>query len=104
MSFEERFDDKSKKFRKSKSQIINKRNQKISLVKEVKEVIVDLMKNKIEQIKKILLRVIKMLKVDLKENVENSSKLARTLNRIENRLQIIKKQNANQSIRAKTLG
>ena len=52
MSFEERFDDESKKFRKSKSQIINKRNQKISLVKKVKKMIVDLMKSEIEQIKK----------------------------------------------------
>ena len=102
MSFEERFDDESKKFRGNKSQIINKRNQKISLVKEVKEIIVDLMKSEIEQIKKILLKMIEMLKVDLKENVENSSKLVRTLNRIENRLQIIEKQNANQSIKAKT--
>ena len=95
MSFEERFDDESKKFRRDKSQIINKRNQKINLIKEVKEVIADLMKNEIEQIKKILLRMIEMLKVDLKENVENSSKLVRTLNRIENRLQTIEKQNVN---------
>ena len=43
-----------------------------------------------------------MLKVDLKKNVENSQKLIRTLNRIENRFQIIEKQNANQSIEAKT--
>ena len=85
MSFEERFDDESKKFRKNKSQIINKRNQKINLIKEVKEVIVDLMKNEIEQIEKILLRIIEILKVDLKENIENSSKLARTLNRIKSR-------------------
>ena len=102
MLFEKRFDDESKKFRKSKSQIINKRNQKISLVKEVKKIIVDLMKSEIEQIKEILLRMIEMLKVDLKENVENSSKLIRTLNRIKNKFQIIEKQNANQSIKAKT--
>ena len=95
MSFEERFDDESKKFRRDKSQIINKRNQKISLVKEVKEVIADLMKNEIEQIEEILLKVIEMLKIDLKENVENSSKLVRTLNRIENKFQIIEKQNVN---------
>ena len=50
----------------------------------------------------LLLRVIDMLKVDLKENVENSSKLIRTLNRIENRFQTIEKQNANQSIKTKT--
>ena len=85
MSFEERFDDESKKFRESKNQIINKRSQKINLIKEVKKVIADLMKNKIEQIKKILLRVIEMLKVDLKENIESFSKLIRTLNRIKNR-------------------
>ena len=48
--------------------------------------IADLMKNEIEQIEKILMKMIEMLKVDLKENVENSSKLIRTLNRIENRL------------------
>ena len=85
MSFEERFDDESKKFRKNKSQIINKRNQKINLIKEVKEVIADLMKNEIEQIKRILLRVIEILKADLKENIENSSKLIRTLNRIKSK-------------------
>ena len=101
MSFEERFDDESKKFRRDKSQIINKRNQKINLIKEVKEVIADLMKNEIEQIKRILLRVIEILKADLKENIENSSKLIRTLNRIESRFQVIEKQNANQSIKAK---
>ena len=102
MSFEKRFDDESKKFRKDKNQIINKRDQKINLIKKVKEVIADLMKNKIEQIKKILLKMIEMLKVDLKKNVQNSSKLIRTLNRIENRLQIIETQNANQSTKAKT--
>ena len=53
--------------------------------------IVDLMKNEIEQIKEILLRMIEMLKVDLKENVESSSKLIRTLNRIENKFQTIEK-------------
>ena len=102
MSFEKRFDDESKKFRRDKSQIINKRNQKISLVKKVKNVIADLMKNEIEQIKRILLRMIEMLEIDLKENVENSSKLVRTLNRIENKFQIIEKQNVNQSIKTKT--
>ena len=102
MSFEERFDDESKKFRKSKSQIINKRDKKISLIKEVKEVIADLIKNEIEQIEEILLRMIEMLKVDLKKDVENSSKLIRTLNRIENKFQIIEKQNVNQSTKAKT--
>ena len=52
MSFEKRFDDESKKFRRDKNQNINKQNQKINLIKEVKKVIADLMKNKIEQIKK----------------------------------------------------
>ena len=102
MSFEERFDDESKKFRKSKSQIINKRNQKINLVKKIKEVIADLMKSEIEQIKKILLRMIEVLKIDLKEDIESFSKLVRTLNRIENKFQTIEKQNANQSIKVKT--
>ena len=72
MSFEERFDDESKKFRKDKSQIIDKRNQKISLVKKIQEVIADLMKNEIKQREKILLKVIEMLKIDLKENVKKS--------------------------------
>ena len=36
-------------------------------MKEDKEMIVDLIKNKIEQIKKILLKMIEMLKVDLKK-------------------------------------
>ena len=85
MSFEERFDNESKKFRESKNQIINERNQKINLVKEVKEVIVDLMKSEIEQIKRILLKMIEILKADLKENIENSSKLIRTLNRIKSK-------------------
>ena len=55
MSFEERFDDESKKFRRDKSQIINKQNEKISLDKKIQEMIADLMKNEIEQIKEILL-------------------------------------------------
>ena len=80
MSFEERFDDESKKFRENKSQIINKRDKKISLIKEVKEVIADLMKSEIEQIERILLKMIEVLKIDLKKDVENSSKLSRTLN------------------------
>ena len=57
--------------------------------------IVDLFKNKIKQIKKILLKMIEMLKANLKKSVENSSKLIRTLNQIENRFQIIEKQNVN---------
>ena len=59
------------------------------------------MKSEIEQIEKILLRVIEILKADLKENIENSSKLIRTLNRIKSRFQVIEKQNANQSTKAK---
>ena len=74
----------------------------INLVKEIKKMIVDLMKSEIEQIKRILLRMIEILKVDLKKSIENSSKLIRTLNRIESRFQIIEKQNVNQSIKAKT--
>ena len=64
--------------------------------------IADLMKNEIEQIERILLRMIEMLKADIKKDIENSSKLARTLNRIENRFQTIEKQNANQSIKVET--
>ena len=58
--------------------------------------------NENEQIERILLKMIKMLKVNLKENFENTLKLIRTFNKIENRLQIIEKQNANQSTKAGT--
>ena len=85
MSFTKRFDDESKKFLRDKSQMLNMRNQKQNLIKSVKKVIVDLFENEIEQMKKILLKVIEMLKANLKENVENSSKLIRTLNRIESK-------------------
>ena len=102
MSFERRFDDESKEFRRSKSQIINKRSQKINLIKKVKEVIADLMKSEIEQIKRILLRMIEMLKTDLKKDIESFSKLARTLNRIKNKFQTIEKRNVNQSIKVET--
>ena len=102
MSFTKRFDDESKKFLRDKNQVLNMRNQKQNLIKSVKEVIADLFESEIEQVKKILLRVIEMLKTNLKENVENSSKLIRTLNRIENRFQTIEKQNVNQLIKAKT--
>ena len=78
------------------------RNQKQNLIKSVKEVIADLFESEIEQVKKILQKVIEMLEANLKENVENSSKLIRTLNRIESRFQTIEKQNVNQSIKAKT--
>ena len=104
MLFEERFDDESKKFSKDKSQAINTRTQKINLVRSVKEIIVDLMKSDIEQIKKILLKIIEMLKINFKKSIKKQSKLIRTLNRIESRFQTIKKQNVNQSIKAKMLG
>ena len=95
MSFTKRFDDESKKFLKSKSQVFNMRNQKQNLIKNVKKVIADLFENEIEQMKEILQRMIEMLKTNLKENVENSSKLIRILNRIESRFQTIEKQNVN---------
>ena len=76
MSFEKRFDDESKKFRKDKNEIINKRNQKINLIKKVKKMFANLMKNKIEQIKKILLKMIEMLKV--KGGTNNIPPLANT--------------------------
>ena len=102
MSFTKRFDDESKKFLRDKSQMLDMRNQKQNQIKSVKEVIVDLFESEIEQMKKILLKMIEMLKANLKENVENSSKLIRTLNRIESKLQTIEKQNVNQSIKTKT--
>ena len=70
MSFTKRFNDESKKLLKNKNDMFNIRNQKFNLIKSVKKIIVDLFKNKIEQIKKIL-KIIKTLKVNLKENVEN---------------------------------
>ena len=51
--------------------------------------IANLFENEIEQMKEVLLRIIEMLKANLKKNVENSSKLIRTLNRIESRFQTI---------------
>ena len=82
--------------------MFNMRNQKQNLIKSVKEVIVDLFESKIEQVKFFLLKMIEMLKTNLKKDVENSSKLIRTLNRIENKFQTIKKQNVNLSIKKKT--
>ena len=64
--------------------------------------IADLFKNKIEQVKKVLLKIIEMLEANLKKDVENLSKLIRTLNRIESKFQTIENQNINQSIQAKT--
>ena len=95
MSFTKRFDDESKKFLRDKSQMLNMRNQKQNLIKSVKKVIADLFKSEIKQMKEILLKIIEMLKANLKENVENSSKLIRTLNRIESKVQTIEKQNVN---------
>ena len=46
--------------------------------------------------------MIEILKANLKENVENLTKLIRILNPIESKFQTIEKQNANQSIKAKT--
>ena len=82
--------------------MLNMRNEKQNLIKSVKKIIADLFESEIKQVKKILLRVIEMLKANLNKNVENSSKLIRTLNRIESRFQTIEKQNVNQSIKAKT--
>ena len=42
--------------------------------------LVNLFKNKIEQIREILVRMIEILKVSVKENVENQLKLIQTLN------------------------
>ena len=47
--------------------MLNMRNQKLNLIKSVKKVIVDLFKSEIEQIKKILLKMIEMLKMNLKK-------------------------------------
>ena len=46
--------------------------------------------------------MIEMLKVNLEKKIENTSKLIRTFNKMENRVQIIKKQSVNQSIKTKT--
>ena len=43
--------------------------------------------------KEILLRIIEMLKINLKENVENQLRLIQTFIRIENKFQTIEKQN-----------
>ena len=75
--------------------MLNMQNQKQNLIKSVKKVIANLFENKIEQIKEILLKMIKLLKANLKESVENSSKLIQTLNRIESKFQAIEKQNVN---------
>ena len=51
--------------------------------------------NNVERIKKILIKIREMLKVDLKKKMENSSKLNRTLYKNESKIFIIKKQNVN---------
>ena len=83
-------------------QAFKKQNQKINLIRSVKEIIANLMTSEIKQIERILLKVIERLKTDLKKDVENTSKLNRKLNRIENKLLKIEKQNVNQSIKAET--
>ena len=60
------------------------------------------MTNNVKQIERILVKIIRMLKIDLKKEVENSSKLNQTLNKIESKNFTIKKQNANQLIKPKT--
>ena len=62
------------------------------------------MTNDEKQIEKILIKIIKMLKIDLKKEIKISSKLNQTLSKIESRLFIEKTQNANLSIKAKTYG
>ena len=95
MSFVERFDDDLKNFRKKLKQTLKLQNQKFNLIKSVKKIFVDLMTNDVKQIEKILIKIIKMLKIDLKKEIENSSNISQTLNKIESRFLIIKKQNAN---------
>lgn len=77
MSFLRCFDDGSKDFRKSQSSAFNLKNEKIDLISSVKKVILDFTASEIKQIEEISLKMI------------------RTLNRIENRFQIIEKQNVN---------
>ena len=67
MSFTKRFDDKSKRFLKNKNQMFNMRNQKQNLIKSAKKVIVDLFESEIEQIKFFLLKMIEILKANLKK-------------------------------------
>ena len=102
MSFTRRFGGESEDLRGDLEQAFKIQNQKIDLIRSVKEIVANLMTNDVKQIERILLKVIEMLKTDLKKDVKNTSKLSRTLNRIENRLLKIEKQNANQSIRAET--
>ena len=102
MSFVKRFDDDSKDFRKNLKQTFKLQNQKINPIKSVKEVVAILITSDVKQIEKILIKIIEMLKIDLEKKIENSSKLNQTLNKIESRLFIIKKQNVNQSINAET--
>ena len=47
--------------------MLNMRNQKQNLIKSAKKVIVDLFENKIERMKKFLLKVIEILKANLKK-------------------------------------
>ena len=75
MSFVERFDDDSKNFRENLKQAFKLQNQKINLIKSAKKIILHLMTSDIKQIEKILMKIIEMLKIDLKKKIENSSKL-----------------------------
>ena len=60
------------------------------------------MTSDVKQIKTILMKIIEMLKIDLKKKIEISSKLSQTLNKIESRFFTIEKQNVNQSIKTET--
>ena len=67
------------------------RNQKVDLIKNAKETIVTLTTSNVKQIKRILLKVIEMLKNNLRKKIDSQSKLSLTLNRIENRFLTIEK-------------
>ena len=79
MSFVKRFDDNSKNFRKNLKQTFKLQNQKINFIKSVKEIITNLMTSDVKQIEKILIKIIKMLKIDL----EKKSKFIRIKSNIE---------------------
>ena len=72
MSFTKRFDDESKNLRKNLKQAFKRQNQKIDLIKIVKEVFTNLMTNEIKQIERILLKVIEMLKTNLKKKTSKT--------------------------------
>ena len=74
LSFVKRFDDHSKNFRRNLKQTLKLQNHKIDFIKSVKKIIADVMTNNVKQIEKDLIRIIKMLKIDLKKEIEISSK------------------------------